>query len=762
METQTFDVIGMHCASCSNIISKKLKKLPGIESCDVNFATEKAKVKFDSSQVNEDKMNSEIKKLGYAFSSKDHTMMNSMSGMKRMDHSQHLGLNQSKEAKIKELKEMMKKLLFVLPFTAIIFTYMMWEILAKFIPQIPSLDFSMRYLNTFMFLVSIITLFWVGKPFIEGVTRFIKYRAANMDTLIGIGTLTAFIYSSIIFLFPEVATFINAPEYVYFDVVIVVIGFVTLGKYLETRSKIKTGEAIEKLMELGAKTAIVKRDGKELEIPINEVKIDDVIVVKPGSKIPTDGIITEGKSSIDESMISGEPIPVEKKEGDLVIGGTLNKQGGFLFKATKVGSDTMLSQIIKMVEESQNSKAEIQNLADKVSSYFVPVVLGFALVTFFIWITVGFHFLGMSQAFSYGLLSFVGILVIACPCALGLAIPTALIVGTGKGAQNGILIKNANSLENLYKVKTLALDKTGTITNGKPEVTDVISLSSDYSEKQIIGFSASVESFSSHPLAIAVIDKAKKDNVKLVKADDFEEKEGSGVNAVIGGYKVEIRKPNLEESEKLSSYLKDGKTVISVVIENELVGALVINDTVKSNAIESIKKLKKMGIKTVMITGDNKKAAEYIGDKTGIDKVISEVIPQEKAKIIDDLKEDNNSLAMAGDGINDAPALSRADVGIAMATGTDIAIESSDIVLLNGDISKIPQAFKLSKLTMRTVKQNLFWAFIYNIVGIPIAAGILYPFFGIVLNPVLAGMAMALSSVSVVANSLLLKRAKLV
>jgi len=750
METQTLNVIGMHCASCSAIISKKLKKLPGVESCNVNYTTEKATISFNSSKVDIGKLNSEIKKLGYKFEDKH-----------SMNHSRHLGLSQSKEEKIKELNEMKIKLLFVLPFTILIFAFMMWEILAQFIPSLPMPDLPMKLVNTFSFLISIPVMFFVGKPFLNGVVRFVKYRVANMDTLIGIGTLTAFVYSSIIFLFPEIINFLNLPEYVYFDVVIVVIGFVTLGKYLEAKSKLKTGEAIEKLMNLGAKTAIVKRDGKEIEILLTDVLVDDIIIVKPGIKIPTDGVIVQGKSTIDESMINGESIPTEKKEGDVVIGGTLNKQGAFMFRATKIGSETMLSQIIKMVEDAQNSKAEIENLADKISSYFVPIVLGFAILTFFVWISLGSYFLGFSQAFSFGLLSFVGILVIACPCALGLAIPTALIVGTGKGAQNGILIKNANSLEKLYKVKTLALDKTGTITNGKPKVTDVVVLNDKFSEKQIIGFCASVENFSSHPLAQAILEKAKNDKVRLFKAENFKETEGNGVVAAVGGYNVEARKPKPVEYKRLEEYLKYGKTVISVVIDDNLVGALIINDTVKENASAAIKRFKKMGVKTVMITGDNKKTAGYIADQIEVDDVISEVIPQEKAKIIKELQEKKGLVAMAGDGINDAPALSKADVGIAMATGTDVAIESSDIVLLNGDISKIPQVFELSRITMRTIKQNLFWAFIYNIVGIPIAAGLLYPFFGIVLNPVFAGMAMALSSVSVVGNSLLLKRARI-
>ncbi|TXG78663.1 cadmium-translocating P-type ATPase [Candidatus Dojkabacteria bacterium] len=761
MKTETFDVIGMHCASCSNIISKKLKKLPGVKECNVNFVTEKANITFDPNLISEESMNHEIHKLGYKFSSSNPNLSHDMSKMSGMDHSQHLGLNQSKAEKMTELRDVRRKLMFILPATLIIFFLMMWEILSEFVISLPMIELPTQPFNSVLFLVSLAAVFWVGKPFIEGVVRFIRYRAANMDTLIGIGTLTAFIYSSAVMLFPQIADAINAPVYIYFDVVIVVIGFVTLGKYLEARSKIKTGEAIEKLMNLGAKTAWVKRGKEEIEVPIDQVLIDDVVVVRPGSKIPTDGLVIEGITSVDESMISGEPLPVEKKKGDIVIGGTINKQGSLMFKATKIGKDTMLSQIIKMVEDAQNSKADIQNLADKVSSYFVPAVLGIAVLSFFLWITVGFHFLGFSEAFSYGLLSFVGVLVIACPCALGLAVPTALIVGSGKGAQNGILIKNSQSLEKLYKTKIIAFDKTGTLTNGRPEVTDVVVLNNDFSAKQIIGFSASVESLSSHPLAQAVVNKAKSEKVSLHRAEKFIEKEGVGVQAVVGGYRVDIRKPIEKEAEKFDDFIVDGRTAISILIDDVLVGALIINDTIKSKTKESVGILKKMGIKTVLITGDNSKAASYIGKKAEVDEVISEVVPQKKAEIVSDLQAEGKFLAMVGDGINDAPALSKADVGIAMATGTDIAIESSDVVILGGDISKIPQAYKLSKATMRTVKQNLFWAFIYNIIGIPIAAGLLYPFFGVVLNPVFAGMAMALSSVSVVGNSLLLKRARI-
>lgn len=759
MTSKTFQVNGMDCASCASVISKKLGKLPGISSCSVNFATEKAQVSFDENNVDLKQMNDEIGKLGYSFMDKEHDM-DSMEGMNGMDHSEHLGLNTTKEQKLKTLSEMKNKLLVVLPLAFATFAFMMWDVASKFLNFIPKPFFPMNVINSILFIVSLVVIYLVGKIYLDGVVRFVRYRAANMDTLIGIGTFSAFIYSSFILLFPAVARFLKLPEFTYFDVVVVVMGFVSLGKYLEAKSKLRTGEAIEKLLSLGAKTAVVKRNGKEIEIPINEVRVGDIVVVKPGEKIPTDGVVSEGTTSIDESMINGEPIPADKKEGDIVIGATINKQGHILFKATKVGSDTMLSQIIKMVEDAQGSKADIENIADKISSVFVPVVLGIALTSLAIWLVIGSQFLGFNTAFSLGLLSFVGVLVIACPCALGLATPTAIIVGTGLGAEKGILIKNAAALEKLQKIKTLVFDKTGTITSGKPKVTEIISLDNKYSEKDVLGFAFSLEKKSSHPLALAIVDSAKEKNLEVLKVKSFKETEGVGVSGSVEKDLIEVRKPNKNEVLKFADLINEGKTIVVITINNKLLGGIAISDTLKKGAEEVVGKVKKMGIKTIMLTGDNQKAADYIGKQIGIDEVIAEVMPADKANVIKNLQKENSLVGMVGDGINDAPALTQADIGIAMATGTDIAIESAEIVLLNGDIEKISGAIRLSKATMRTVKQNLFWAFVYNLVGIPLASGILYPITGTVLNPVFAGAAMALSSVSVVGNSLLLKRSK--
>lgn len=750
MKTELLTVRGMHCASCSSIITKKLKKLPGVEQCEINVATEKARLSFDPAQISITDMNQEITRLGYV--------------LEADNHSDHLGLDQSKNEKRSDLEQLHTKVQFILPVTILIFGLMMWDIAAQLIPFVPLLPLPMQLFNTIAFILSVIALFWVGKPYLSGVGRFLIYRVANMDTLIGIGTSTAFVYSSVIFLVPPLREILNVPEYTYFDVTIVVIGFVTLGKYLEASSKIKTGEAIEKLLSLQAKTAFVIRNGVEVEIPITEVIIGDEILVKPGQKIPVDGVILDGTSSIDESMITGEPIPQDKKKGDIVIGSTINKQGSFTFTATKVGADTMLSQIIQLVETAQGSKAQIQNLADKISSIFVPVVLGIAVVSLLVWLSLGTFALGFSSALSFGLLAFVSILVIACPCALGLATPTAIIVGVGKGAKNGILIKNAESLEKLYKVNTVVMDKTGTITKGIPKVTDIISLVETVTEKNIVQLVASVEKYSQHPLAIATIEKSKELGVKLLPVTAFKEKEGIGVEGKIDNHQIGINKPQAVDRSipQIQQLQSQGKTVIILRKDERAIGIVAISDTIKPTAISAINRLHKLGIKTVMLTGDNSRAASYVANQVGIDTVKAEVLPRDKSEVVKKLQSDGRVVAMVGDGINDAPALTQADVGIAMATGTDVAIESADITLLHGDIAKVSQAFMLSRLTIRTIKQNLFWAFIYNLVGIPLAAGVFYPILGIFLNPIFAGLAMALSSVSVVGNSLLLKKVRIV
>ncbi|KKS04501.1 MAG: ATPase, E1-E2 type:Copper-translocating P-type ATPase:Heavy metal translocating P-type ATPase, partial [Candidatus Nomurabacteria bacterium GW2011_GWA2_41_25] len=552
-----------------------------------------------------------------------------------------------------------------------------------------------------------------------------------------------------------------------------------LGKYLEAKSKLKTGDAIEKLLNLQAKTALVIQNGKEMEIPVNEVKHGDLIIVKPGAKIPVDGVITEGGSFIDESMVTGEPMPAQKKVGDNVVAATINTTGSFTFKATKVGSETLLAHIIKMVEEAQGSKAPIQALADKISSIFVPIVLIVSFIALGAWLLFGTGPLGFSQALSYGLVSFVGVLVIACPCALGLATPTAIIVGVGKGAREGILIKDAATLEKLHKVDTVIVDKTGTITIGKPTLVDLVSLSINTKNEEIISILASLEKKSEHPIAHAIVNYAQdpegkgtssgaRKNIPLKNVFNFESIQGKGIKGTIDGKEYFAGNAKLIEdlklpfdNLKLEQYTAQGKTPIILATKEKVLGFVMVADEIKTESKQAVLDLHKLGIKIVMLTGDDEKAAKYMASLVGIDDIVAHVLPADKLLKIKELQEKGHIVAMAGDGVNDAPALAQADVGIAMGTGTDVAIESAGITLLGGDISKLVKAIKLSKITMRGIKQNLFWAFIYNIVGIPLAAGLFYPIFGWLLSPVFAGFAMAMSSVSVVGNSLRIKSKKL-
>lgn len=762
MEKHTYHIKGMHCASCSSIITSSLSEIDGIKSVDVNFATEKAQIEYEPDKISVERINEEIGKLGYTLVSQQDESgkepAREMRHRESMDHAEHTGIVMDKEEKLAELTRMKNRVGFVLPIALVVFFVMIWDILARVLDGVPNPPMSMGITNIFFLILSTVILFWVGKPFIDGVVRFMKYRVANMDTLIGIGTLTAYIYSVVIVLLPQIKSYFSLPDDTYFDVIIGVIGFVMLGKYLEAKSKMRTGEAIEKLIGLQAKTALVMRGGKEIEIPVGEVVVGDIVIVKPGAKIPVDGKIVEGKTSIDESMITGEPIPADKIVGDSIIGGTINKQGSFSFEATKVGGNTMLAQIVKMVEEAQGSKAPIQTLVDRVSAVFVPVVLVTAVLSFLVWIILGTSFLGFSTALSYGILSLVGVLVIACPCALGLATPTAIIVGVGKAAEYGILIKNAESLERLNSIDTIVLDKTGTITVGKPQVSDVIILDERINKEDVVRYAASAEKKSEHPLAQAIVDEAKAQDILFLDVVEFEALEGMGVKAVVDQKKVYVRKPLSSDNYKeIDDLQKQGKTVVMVEINDKAAGIIALSDIVKPEAKEAVARIRNKGIKVVMLTGDNLEAANHIARQVGITEVIANVLPQEKANKIKQLQKEGRKVAMAGDGINDAPALAQADVGIAMATGTDVAIESAGITLLHGDISKLSQAVELSRATMTTIKQNLFWAFIYNIIGIPIAAGVLYPFWGIVLNPIFAGLAMAGSSVSVVSNSLRLR-----
>ena len=762
-KTNTYKIKGMHCASCAGIIEKTFKKTDGVISAVANYGTESVKVSFDHTKIQPEALSKKIEPFGYSLYLPDAEEM----GMSTNEHAAHLGLNQSKKEKLTELTDMKTKVVASIPLTIFSIFVMMWEILAQFhfvgaVPYIWS-----EFFHHLLPIMATYMLFVVGKPYLVGFYRFLRHGAANMDTLIGIGTSAAFLYSFIITAFEEtLRPFINV-AHTYYDVTIVVIAFITLGKYLEARSKLKTGDAIEKLLNLQAKTALVIRDGKEVEISVDQVVHGDLIVVKPAGKIPVDGVVTDGSSFVDESMVSGEPMPVEKQSGDTVVAGTINTTGAFTFRATKVGSETLLSNIIKMVEEAQGSKAPIQALADKISSVFVPAVLVLAFVALGSWLLIGTHYLGFSQALSFGLVSFVGILVIACPCALGLATPTAIIVGVGKGAKEGILIKDAATLEKLHKVNVVVVDKTGTITKGKPELISIKNTSS-LKDDELVSVLASLENKSEHPIAHAVVSYAKEKGRTLKDVEHFEIIKGKGLKGSISGIEYFAGNAKLMNDlgltfdiAALQKETSEGKTPVILATKEKVLGIVMVADAIKPEATDAVRNLHKLGIKVVMLTGDDKNTAHFIASQVGIDEVVAEVLPEDKLNKIKELQSQGKIVAMAGDGVNDAPALAQADVGIAMATGTDVAIASAGITLLHGDVSKIVKAIKLSKMTMRGIKQNLFWAFIYNIVGIPLAAGVLFPFTGWLLSPVFAGLAMEFSSVSVVGNSLRLKTKKL-
>ncbi len=778
----------MHCASCSAIIEKTFKKVDGVHSVEVNYGTEKAKISFDESKVNSHNLSKRIEPLGYSLEVSTAAEM----GMSESEHAAHLGLNQSKKEKLAEIAGMKTKIATAVPIALFSIFVMGWDIFAKFGTVSKMSTTTYEFVHHLLPILATYILFIVGKPYLLGFYRFLRYGKANMDTLIGIGTSVAYFYSFIIQAFEEsLRPFINI-ENTYYDVTIIVITFIALGKYLEARSKLKTGDAIEKLLNLQAKTALVIRNGKEQETPVDQVVHNDLIIIKPGAKIPVDGIIIEGSSFIDEAMVTGEPMPAGKQIGDTVIAGTINTTGSFTFKATKVGSETLLAHIIKMVEEAQGSRAPIQALADKISSVFVPIVLALSFITLGVWLIVGTQYLGFSQALSYGLTAFVGILVIACPCALGLATPTAIIVGVGKGAREGILIKDAATLEKLYRIDTVVADKTGTLTQGKPQLTDIIVFDDDQ-RAEIISLAASLEQKSEHPLALAILqyaasldqksshpldkaitDEVVKEKIKLYELEDFKAIPGKGLRGFLKiqsqrteaylGNRSLMADIGLDMSpyeDAVAKLENEGKTVMILAVDKKIKGALAVADVIKKESIEAVRALKKNNIDVWMITGDNDRTARAIAAQAGISNVMSEVLPDKKSEKVRELQNQGKVVAMIGDGINDAPALAQADVGIAMGTGTDVAIETAGITLLHGDISKLVKTIKLSKMTMRGIKQNLFWAFIYNIVGIPVAAGVFYPVFGWLLSPVFAGFAMAMSSVSVVTNSLRIKGKRL-
>lgn len=725
---KTFSVKGMHCVSCAYKIETTLSKLHSVKNANVNFATEKATVEFDENIISENKITDAIKKLGYKVE-------------------EEIG-DSDKKKDNDEINNLKKLLVFSLVFTVPLFVISMpFEWLNIIVP----------YKSIICLILATPVQLIAGYRFYNGAFIALKTKSANMDVLIVIGTSAAYFYSLFAVMYPNILG-----EKIYFETAAVIITLITMGKWLEALTKGKTSEAIKKLIGLQPKIATVIRDEKEIQIPIEEVMVGDIIIIKPGQNIPVDAIVLDGTSSVDESMITGESMPVEKRKGSTVIGATINKNGSLKVKATKIGKDTVLSQIINLVEEAQGSKAPIQRRADKISSYFVPAVITMAVISFLLW------YIALGQSFIFSLSILIAVLIIACPCALGLATPTAIMMGTGKAAENGILIKNAEALENINKVKVIVFDKTGTLTKGKPEITDIISTGKQ-SEIEILKYASIAEKKSEHPLADAIITNAKNKKIKIPDAHFFKALPGYGViakynsNTILFGnrslmkkYKIKIDK--LEE--KISKLESEGKTVMILALNKKVVGLIAVADTLKEFSKEAVQKLQEIGKEVIMISGDNTRTANAIAEQLNINYVLAEVLPEEKEKRIEELQKKGIKVAMVGDGINDAPALARADAGIAIGAGTDIALETGEIVLIKNDLRDVVTAIDLSAYTLKKIKQNLFWAFFYNLVGIPIAAGILYPFTGFLLNPMVAGAAMAFSSVSVVSNSLLMKRYK--
>ncbi|WP_051436785.1 heavy metal translocating P-type ATPase [Brachyspira alvinipulli] len=746
----TIRIGGMHCAACSRAVERALKKTEGIEEANVNIATEKAVLIFDENKLKYNDIVNVVVKAGYQVLGKE---------------------EDPTERKLKEIKEQKIRLIVSAIFSIPLFYISMAPMVSVVKFPIPS--FLVHHINPQVF--SIVAIFLCVPVMISGYKFYTLgfpalFRGSpNMDSLVAIGTTAAFSYS----IYSTVLAFMGLNphgENLYYESAAVIITLVQFGKYLEARSKGKTGEAIKKLMGLQPKTATIIKDGEEKEIKISDVKVDDILLVRPGEKIPVDGEIIEGYSSVDESMLTGESIPVEKSVGDKVVGASINKTGSFKFKAQKVGADTALAQIIKLVEDAQGSKAPIAHIADVVSSYFVPTVITIALISGIIW------FIALHN-FVFSLTVFVSVLVIACPCALGLATPTAIMVGTGKGAELGILFKNAEALEVSGKINAVMFDKTGTLTEGKPYVTDIISDDKD----KLLLIAASAENGSEHPLGEAIVREAKEKNIKLLNIENFKAIAGFGIEVFIDNKKVLMGNDKLMNRENIStenynSYIdklsKEGKTPMYVAYDNKLLGIIAVADKLKKESIEAINRLHKLGIKTAMITGDNKNTANSVAKEACIDIVFAEVLPEEKSNEVKKLQDQGLTVAMVGDGINDAPALTQANVGIAIGSGTDVAIESADIVLVKSNTNDVVTAIELSKATMRDIKQNLFWAFCYNVIGIPIAAGVLHilrehliaSYFGnflvsilgkdLLLNPIFAALAMSLSSVCVVTNAL--------
>ena len=746
-----FKIGGMTCVACAKTVERLVNKLDGIDNINVNVATDKATISYDPSKLKITQIKNTIEKAGYK--------------VLEECRSKEKSIDEDKLRKENEMKTLFVKFLVAVGFSIPLFYIAMGPMISKPLgpwPVASIIDPMINPLNYALIqLALVIPIMIAGKKFYKNGFKALINKSPNMDSLVAIGTSAAFLYS-LYTTFKIATTGIGSGHghhQLYYESAGIIIALILLGKYLESRSKGKTSEAIKKLMGLQPKTAIVVLDGKEIETPIEEVEVGDIIIVKPGSKIPVDGRVIEGHTSVDESMITGESIPVEKNIGDKVTGASINKNGSIKFRAAKVGSDTTLAQIIKLVEDAQGQKAPIAKLADTVSGYFVPAVILISVISALLWMIVG------NKDLEFVLTIFISVLVIACPCALGLATPTAIMVGTGKGAENGILIKGGEALELSHKIDTIIFDKTGTITEGKPQVTDIV-VANNVSKDYLLKIAASAEKGSEHPLGEAIVRFGEEKDTEFIKVEKFNAIPGHGIEVTIDNKNVLLGNKKLMDDRNISlgdlnnksdELAMQGKTPMYIAIENELSGIIAVSDVVKESSKRAIEKLHNMGIKVSMVTGDNKKTASAIAKEVGIDIVVAEVLPQDKSNEVKKLQGQGKFVAMVGDGINDAPALAQANIGIAIGSGTDVAMESADIVLMRSDLMDVPTAIKLSKETIKNIKQNLFWAFAYNVIGIPIAAGILYIFEGPLLNPMFAAAAMSLSSVSVISNALRLK-----